>query len=363
VDREGPEDREVDAGHADRAARAFEAARADVVALGVDAMRYYLCARCPLGNDGDFTFESMFSRYNADLANDLGNLVSRSLTMIGKFGAQVRSSTIARSAEAGPHKALADAAAAAIRDGAALLDGYAPSRALEAIWGLVREGNRYVDATQPWVLARDSAKAGELGHVQHGLGASLWVLARLIAPVLPETSRVLRGWLGDEGPIAWPAPDAFATAPARQPAAPHGVLFPRLDDKKQAAIEAAVLPQAAAPAPVEAPKAPPDHVRRLREARAARRQGAHRRCACPRRTSCSTSRWISGEPKPRASSPASPSGSRPRSWSAERPRGGQPGAAHDAGARSRGDDPRRRRRPILGLAGVDGDVPPGTRVR
>jgi len=228
--------------------------------LGVDAMRYYLLREIPLGNDGDFTFDSMFSRYNADLANDLGNLVSRSLTMIGKFAPQAPPRHDAALAADGAHRALADAAATAIRDGAALLDTYAVSRALEAIWGLVREGNRYVDATQPWVLARDAAKAGELGHVLHGLSATMWILARLIAPVLPETSRVLRGWLGDDTALSWPDPAAFAAAPDRLPPGPGGVLFPRLDDKKQAAIEAAVLPLAAEPAAAPAPAPAPASV-------------------------------------------------------------------------------------------------------
>jgi methionyl-tRNA synthetase len=227
--------------------------------LGVDALRYYLLREVPLGYDGDFTFESLFARYHADLANDLGNLIGRSLTMVGKFADAAPPARDPARAAAEPHRALVEVAAAAVREAAAHFEGYSPSRALEATWQLVRGANRYIDQTQPWILARDPARRDELGHVLAELLGALWTLARLIAPVLPATARILRERLGDptdERALTWPPADPLAAAPALTPRPPPGALFPRLDDQRQAAIVAAIVPEdarAAPPAPAPAP--------------------------------------------------------------------------------------------------------------
>ncbi|HUJ62078.1 MAG TPA: methionine--tRNA ligase [Kofleriaceae bacterium] len=226
-------------------------------ALGIDAMRYYLLREVPLGLDGDFTFESLFGRFNAELANDLGNLVNRSLTLIGR--SQVAPARDAALAGSEPHAALVASVTGAIDSAAAEYTAFAPSRALEAIWKLVRDANKYVDATQPWQLAKDPARAGELAHVLHQLAAALDVIGGLIAPVLPTTGRLLREWVGITGAdlARWPAPGDLARpigAVERQPRP----LYPRLDDAAQDRIVKAIVPPEIearpAPPPVAAPK-------------------------------------------------------------------------------------------------------------
>src|SRR5205823_4055068 len=118
--------------------------------IGIDAMRYYLLREVPLGLDGDFTFESLFGRFNAELANDLGNLVNRSLTLITKFaqhGAPDRDPFLIDGIAV--HRDFETSVGETIAATTAAFEALAPSRALEAIWKLVRDANRYVDVTQP----------------------------------------------------------------------------------------------------------------------------------------------------------------------------------------------------------------------
>lgn len=227
-------------------------------AAGVDALRYYLLREIPLGNDGDFTFESLFGRFNAELANDLGNLINRSLTLITKFAAAFPPlrDDAAYGASESPAFQLEVAASEATRAAAAQLDALAPSRALEVIWRFVGHANRYIDQTQPWAMAKANDPA--LGHALWALQASLWLIARLVAPVLPATSAQLRSWLGDAGDLRWPEPvdgRVLDQAPALTAAAPS-VLFPRLDAAAQARIFDAMVARLGPGAVATTPAAP-----------------------------------------------------------------------------------------------------------
>ncbi len=216
--------------------------------IGIDAMRYYLLREIPLGNDGDFTFESLFGRYNAELANDLGNLINRSLALITKFAAETPPTFDVRFHGDGtdhPSLQLEALAVEVSRNAARDFSAAAPSRALEQVWRLVGGANRFIDQTQPWAMAK--AKNPALGHTLWTLQASLWLIGRLVAPVLPATSSHLRAWLGDLGPLAWPEPingRILTTAPPLVASIPVPLvpLFPRLDDKAQAVILAQILP-------------------------------------------------------------------------------------------------------------------------
>ncbi|HEY1815616.1 MAG TPA: methionine--tRNA ligase [Kofleriaceae bacterium] len=204
-------------------------------AIGVDALRYYLLREVPLGLDGDFTFESLFGRFNAELANDLGNLVNRSLTLLGSRR-EITPAYQGSIADLPIHAAFATAVATAIEQTAQAYEAFAPSRALDAIWKLVREGNAYVDKTAPWQLAKDPAKHPELAHVFHMLAAAIGVIGGLCAPVLPTTGRTLRAWvgIGSAERNNWPvAGDLVKLVDASAIIDKPTPLFPRLDDKAQ----------------------------------------------------------------------------------------------------------------------------------
>ncbi|MEO8702582.1 MAG: methionine--tRNA ligase [Kofleriaceae bacterium] len=232
-------------------------------AIGTDAMRYYLLREIPLGNDGDFTFESLFGRFNADLANDLGNLINRSLTMITKFAGDHpprQDDSVFDSGSENPYWQLEMHANEACKLAGAQFAAFAPSRALELIWRFVGMANRFIDQTQPWAMAKQKNPA--LGHALWCLQSSLWLIARLIAPVLPATATQLRSWIHDEGEFVWPEPHegrVLPQAPDSLRSSPPRPLFPRLDDKAQQAILAKVVGDAAAapsPAPPEPVKKP-----------------------------------------------------------------------------------------------------------
>jgi methionyl-tRNA synthetase len=236
-------------------------------AIGIDAMRYYLLREMPLGNDGDFTFESLFGRFNAELANDLGNLVNRSLTLIIKFADKhpARRLESHEAASDAPWSALEHQAVVATREAAEHFTQFAPSRALEAIWRFIGAANRFIDQTKPWEMAQQKGPIdpAALPHVMWSLQCSIWVVAGLIAPVLPEAARYLRKHVGDEAPIAWPAiddgapPRMFTRVPSLTLQPPQGALFPRLDDKLQQAILDKIVPPDVAATPAPAPAAAP----------------------------------------------------------------------------------------------------------
>jgi methionyl-tRNA synthetase len=179
--------------------------------LGVDALRYHLLREIPLGADGDFNHEAFINRYNAELANDLGNLVNRTLGMVHKYG------TAPRSSEMDPFGVGAMSAGVA-----AAMDLLQPQKALEECWRGVRAGNGYVDAQAPW--KPDSNRVEILGNVLE----LCRVLSHVLEPFLPERALAMRAQLGVDEPTAWPAWQAREFAPRE--ATP---LFPRVDDDRK----------------------------------------------------------------------------------------------------------------------------------
>ncbi len=335
-------------------------------ATGIDAMRYYLLREVPLGLDGDFTFESLFGRFNAELANDLGNLVNRSLTLAQRY--QVALVRDAQLAAVKPHADVEASAREAIAAATAAFEAMVPSRGLEAIWKLVRDGNKYVDATQPWTLAKDPAKHGELGHVLATLANVIGVIGGLVTPILPTTGHTLRGWVGvpEAERERWPSAADLARAPG--PIAKDvKPLFPRLDDAMQAKIFDQMVPRDATPSPaVPAAPAPAPAALTFDDfMKAELRVGTIvQAIAVPKKDKLLHLTVDLGEPKPRsivaglaqAYQPAQLVGRQVIVVANLAPRK-MAGILSEGMILAAGDEA------ILGLSALDRDVPPGTRVR
>jgi methionyl-tRNA synthetase len=212
---------------------------------GNDALRYFVLREMVFGLDAEFSEEAFVGRLNADLANDLGNLVSRATTLIVNLGGGVAPSGGGASAvEEGVIAAFTKAKA----DVAAAMDEFAFHRALASIWEFIGVVNRYVDAMQPWVLAKDDSKRDRLATVLATLGESLRVLGLMLAPFLPEAAAKIRAALGQ------PAEPALAQAtwgglvPNTSIQKVSG-LFPRVDPKIAAAADQPAAEGAAPSAP------------------------------------------------------------------------------------------------------------------
>ncbi len=225
-----------------------------VARTGPDALRYFLLREISFGKDGDFTWDGFITRTNADLANDLGNLLKRTTEMTLKF----LDGRIAAGRDAGPDRTgLAAVAAVAARDVEAAYRDLDPTAALEAAWQLVRAANRAVQETKPWELAKDPARADELAGVLSEILEAIRIAGELLEPAIPRKARRLRERLGLPGdPAPWREACAWRDRPAWV-VRPGEPLFPRLD---RAAAESAPPPETAAatPAAAKAAKAAKD---------------------------------------------------------------------------------------------------------
>ena len=161
---------------------------------GLDPLRYYLMRSLPVGSDGTFTPEDYVGRINYELANDLGNLLNRTVAMINKyFDGKVPTyveNVTAFDAD------LAAVVAENIAEYHKQMNAVDYPRALEAVWNIISRTNKYIDETAPWVLAKDEAKRDELAAVMVHLAASLRVVAHLIQPFMMSTSDAIMEQLG-----------------------------------------------------------------------------------------------------------------------------------------------------------------------
>ncbi len=216
--------------------------------FGVDGVRYYVLEEMPFAADGSITYESIIDRYNANLANNLGNLVNRTLAMTGKyFGSVVPS---------GAHReALDDELCAAFESAkknyCELMDNFKLADATEEIFALLRRANKYIDETTPWVLAKDESKKDRLGTVLYNLLETIRLAAVMLSPIMPSTSKAIFEVLATDK-CDFESIDAFGKLEEGTAIGASAHLFDRIDEaKKMEEINAEIAERAKANAPEE----------------------------------------------------------------------------------------------------------------
>ncbi len=197
---------------------------------GVDPFRYFLMAEMVLGQDASFTEEAFIRRYNADLANDLGNLLNRVVSMTGKYCGGRLPAPVAGAFENGPAAELFKQVAAAAAGLKASLDNFTLSAGIAQVIDAVRATNKFIEAQQPWTQAR-AADPGPLHTTLYAAAEALRVCAGLLSPLMPAKMAELRAALGLENPMTV-NPDELTKSevlkPGAQVGAP-GALFPRIE--------------------------------------------------------------------------------------------------------------------------------------
>ena len=195
--------------------------------MGVDALRYFLFREIPFGQDGSFSFDALVGRYNSDLANGLGNLASRTLSMIQKYrGGEVPAS--------GGDLAITQAATAGTNAALAAYDLFDFSKALEAVWTIIAAVDKFIVERAPWKLAENGTAQDRLDQTLYTAAEALRIVTALVSPVLPQAAHKIWRQLGIKRPLSeFNVGDlAWGGLVAGQPIGELGPVFPRKDDLK-----------------------------------------------------------------------------------------------------------------------------------
>ena len=219
--------------------------------FGVDGVRYYALSEMPYNSDGSITYESVISRYNNDLANNLGNLVSRTHAMTKKYFDGI----VPTPAKSEPlDEELYEAVKSGIANSVSLMGAYRVADSLDEIFSMLRRANKYIDETMPWVLAKSEEDRPRLATVIYNLLEVIRVAAVLLNPYIPTTSAAIFSQLATDK-TEFSTVESFGALEAGKPLGEAYTLFARIDEKKfLEEMEAKRLAAEAAAAPVEEPE-------------------------------------------------------------------------------------------------------------
>lgn len=204
--------------------------------FGVDGVRYYALAEMPYANDGSITYENVISRYNTDLANNLGNLVNRTIAMTGKYFDGIVPSPVESpfEKERNLDSELKNLAAETYKKVCEKMDSYHVSDAAHDIFDLLSRANKYIDETSPWVLAKSEESKPRLGTVLYNLLETIRIAAVLLEPFIPATSGNILNQLGCDV-CGYSTAETFGHLESGKPTGEAKVLFTRVDEQKMLA--------------------------------------------------------------------------------------------------------------------------------